>query len=424
MTGAGGKNDHTLTTPSFQQSASTADDAIVADLSAGEENNKGASHPRWFRRYGHGLDHSNLNEEEKHRARELILALRWRDSRATISLILFIGSVWVLSLFSSYTTEVVSNQMRTPSLFDYDITRIVAIIALSLTLYFIGTAPLRHRYYLAVIPSDVGYILICILIYGASFYGFLQTAQRKHSYILLGLAYASIIALYTIILALAFLVAYTSWRRHADRRAMEKRPQNVVVGALVEVIGICEKDWDDLKKRGRALILLEQAANSVQHGLSYSMRAYDFDTHAWLLKETEKRAESIRNLKRLICLSSPESRKSLIEQCHTLLRRVLEGNWKDLPTVELPVASSVMPWTVRLGQLARQLLNAFLPLLILFGLQALDVPLKEPAAPYLWAGAVAWALIGVILALDPTAREKGNFAKDMAEAVKNLRPGS
>jgi hypothetical protein len=103
----------------------------------------------------------------------------------------------------------------------------------------------------------------------------------------------------------------------------------------------------------------------------------------------------------------------------------LRSKWelRGFPTTEVELLQEIKSWPVRLGQLLRQLMAAFTPLLILFGLKIVDAPLKEPAAPYLWAGAAAWALVGVVVTLDPAAKEKGEFAKDIAATVQSLRPG-
>jgi hypothetical protein len=255
------------------------------------------------------------------------------------------------------------------------------------------------------------------------FYFSLGQALERKSPAFLAIAYAFISAAYAIITAAIYILFLAYWIGRTERKSVERLPQNELVGAMVEAIGVCGNQWDDLKARSRVLLLLERSANALQYGLPHVLQPRDNATHAWFLRETKKRAQSVRDLKRVVCLSTPDAAERTIVRCREFLRLGLNGNWRGFPTTEVELLQDIKSWPVRLGQLLRQLMAAFTPLLILFGLKIVDAPLKEPAAPYLWAGAAAWALVGVVVTLDPAAKEKGEFAKDIAATVQSLRPG-
>jgi hypothetical protein len=391
-------------------------------------NRRRSRRDRWLKQYKEGLECSGLGQEEQVRAVELIEKLQVRDrKKSRIGNVLIVSS-WILGGGGPLVTPVLVSKWSGGELI-YDRPGLfLAYLVIWLILYLGAFAPLFR--YSSYSPFILWYSLALVTSYAITVQllaRILTDASRQHRPIpewQLLLANSFLGALVATVVSVVVLLLVFYWERRTDRRYAQQLPLGVIIAAFSKAIGRCT-DWDDLRARSAILQSLEEAADAVEHGLTVLLKAGDDHTQDWLIVETRKRAAAIRMLKRPVCLPGTQSRIAVLRHCENTLRLALNGNLLDLPTQELVAeARRPEPLLIRARQIAQRLVTALVPLLVLIAVDIAGAPLEPPGSTYLWTAAIAWALIGIILVLDPAAREKGGFAKDLSEAVSRFRPGS
>jgi hypothetical protein len=159
--------------------------------------------------------------------------------------------------------------------------------------------------------------------------------------------------------------------------------------------------------------MLEEAASAFEKGLARTLGKTDDITNSWLLDEIKKRAAGIRQVKRSVCLPTSDTPSQIIHKLERWISIVTRGAWAEIPVFEPPRGRS-RSWQVALLTAMRHLLISLLPLAILGAARVSGTELDPTISKYLWSIAIGWAILGVILALDPRLRDKLAIINDAA----------
>jgi hypothetical protein len=176
-----------------------------------------------------------------------------------------------------------------------------------------------------------------------------------------------------------------------------------------------------MRQRILAVRMLERAADDFEKGFVKAVGRTDDITNAWLLEEINHRAAGIREIKRDVCLPKRDTHIQIKNKLGSLISTIADGAWAELPTFDPP---PIRPGRRRLLMgLVRQALVAFLPLGILAFTKVADISLDSTISAYLWTGAIGWAILGILVILDPGLRDRVAAFRDTADSWRSFHSG-
>jgi hypothetical protein len=213
------------------------------------------------------------------------------------------------------------------------------------------------------------------------------------------------------------LLAATWWTIKMDRWRNDLTDA-MVLSSLLLALRATQGDWPRMRQRILALRMLEDAAANFEKGFVRAIGRTDDTTNAWLLAEINHRAAGIREIKRDVCLPKRDTRTQIKDKLEALICVIADGVWAELPTFEPP---NISPGRRRrLIGIVRQVFIAFLPLGILGFTKVANISLDSTISAYLWTSAIGWAILGVLVILDPGLRDRVAAFRDTAESWRSF----
>jgi hypothetical protein len=223
------------------------------------------------------------------------------------------------------------------------------------------------------------------------------------------------------VLVLGFTLLASPFMNEASVRTIKAYPDIYVISQLLESLRQAYGDWRDIRTRTRILENIEGAARTIERGLAHRFGTDNSGFDDSLSREMQRRAAGFRMLKKQIGLGGETEQEKLIWELENALSYVLHGQWGKLPAADL-VDTPPERLETRVKRLVRQLLTAFLPLLLLAGSRIVNIPIEPAIASYAWTAAVVWALVAVMLLLDPASGSRLPIVKDATDLTKSIRP--
>jgi hypothetical protein len=220
------------------------------------------------------------------------------------------------------------------------------------------------------------------------------------------------------ILVLSCALVGTIWRTIKMDRWRNDLTDAMVLSSLLLALRATRGDWLRMRQRILALRMLEMAADDFEKGFAKVIGRTDDTTNAWLLGEINHRAAGIREIKRDICLPKRDTHTQIKDKLEALICAIADGVWAELPTFNPP---DISPGRRRiLIGLVRQTFIAFLPLGILAFTRVANISLDSTISAYLWTSAVGWAILGILVILDPGLRDRVAAFRDAAESWRGF----
>jgi hypothetical protein len=227
-----------------------------------------------------------------------------------------------------------------------------------------------------------------------------------------------ILILAAVIIPSSCVLLAATWRTIKMDRWRNDLTDAMVLSSLLLALRAIQGDRPRMRQRVLALRMLEDAATNFEKGFARAIGRADDTTNAWLLGEIKHRAAGIREIKRDICLPSRDANTQVKDELETLICAAVDGAWAELPTFDPP---PIRPGRRRLLiGLVRQALVAFLPLGILAFTKVADVSLDSTISGYLWTSAIGWAILGILVMLDPGLRDRVAAFRDTAESWRSF----
>jgi hypothetical protein len=272
-------------------------------------------------------------------------------------------------------------------------------------------------------PRFAGLWMISVLfIYVVLIARILQIAPPSQSYeglppyfaVLCGLSTA---ITFTILSESCRLAAMAWWKIKMDRWRNDLTDA-MVLSPLLLTLRATQGDWLQMQQRISALGMLEEAAANFEKGFARAIGRTDDTTNAWLLREINHRAAGIREIKRDVCFPKRDTHTQIKDKLEALICAIADGVWAELPTFEPPDISPGR--RRRLIGILRQFFIAFLPLGILGFTKVADISLDSTISAYLWTSAIGWAVLGILVILDPRLRDRVAAFRDTAESWRSF----
>jgi hypothetical protein len=253
-------------------------------------------------------------------------------------------------------------------------------------------------------------------------YAFLMMFLRNEEIILGHLSMAmfvGVMSCFTVATLLLLDTLITDIPKRFKRRQLTKDfPTGVITDNLLDILYWVERkdtDWGSSKTAQIILPHLEKIAVALQ-SLADQMRIGDLATDFWYRQAMNQKADSVRNLKKWVLTPQPQTRTDFQKRISETLIQLLERNWDAFLAPEKPKEDQVdeedkkaaqSEWRrsfgFRLWRTTRQIIAAFLPLIIVLVWLRYLPPITEPLASYITIFTIVWAVLAILHIIDPTA---------------------
>jgi hypothetical protein len=198
----------------------------------------------------------------------------------------------------------------------------------------------------------------------------------------------------------------------ADSKFVDK-----ILSAL-EIVHHADRSWTSLSTKNALMRELEEAATIAKQALPRALRTGDEDTDVWLRKRCNEIAASLRAKKTWVCMPKSDTRDRIAESLTRCFLNAVTGTWDGVETAEEPPLTR-QDIKLRVRAMFVGLVEALLPAAVYFGAQRLGHLPQGPLSDYLGVGVFLWALIVILLAIDPKFGEK----VETLGKVVSLAPG-
>jgi hypothetical protein len=213
-------------------------------------------------------------------------------------------------------------------------------------------------------------------------------------------------------LSLAIVYWYGRVRRH-NARMMTLDMLGYIADRLDET-----EARTSISERDDIVDSLEYVAHTIEHDVIDQIPARDDGSREWFLHQLRGVAENVRQMKRAVLAPSDADWKNLLQALRHQIVAVATDDWKHALYEEPP---AVVPKSARdrLLGIARSATVALLP-----GAAVLAANLTLDLGPgaFRWAVviALAWALLSILLSLDPSFRDKLETAQSLASSWREV----
>jgi tetratricopeptide (TPR) repeat protein len=179
----------------------------------------------------------------------------------------------------------------------------------------------------------------------------------------------------------------------------------------------------DAAKRRGWMTELERLAVGVERDLPHSLASGDPSSQRTIQAHARGAAAALRRMKETIALPNETSWRELTDQLTGLARALAVHDFSSWPAPlpEVIVKRPPRPPWRRAMDTARTVLVIFAPALGAF-LLPLVLPLSGPGVPWLRFATTVWALLGIIIALDPDWSNRIAKMRQWIDLVRSATP--
>ena len=199
-------------------------------------------------------------------------------------------------------------------------------------------------------------------------------------------------------------------------------PDLIVVDALLEAVAQprAARPGIDLRMAARCNVQLERAARALAKDVPRCLNASDPVTSQWLSGRALGMAASIRQLKMALLTPREGSRAYVEDEIWRRLDAILTGRFDELAWTDVSHTGDPGDLRTRVGSWVRTFVIVLGPLIALSIVQLTAFAIERPYADWLRFGAVIWALVSLMIRLDPLF----TATLDAAGKLRSALPGS
>jgi hypothetical protein len=135
---------------------------------------------------------------------------------------------------------------------------------------------------------------------------------------------------------------------------------------------------------------------------------------------TEQMAAAQRGLKSWVLMPKPDTREQFIARIVDTFVHAATGEWDALARSEDEPQTQRERWRIKATAVAKAIVIALLPLLILWGVQQSPLKIPELVAGYATIGVLLWMVLTLLTSLDASLHTKVSVMEKVAQSVPFL----
>jgi len=217
-------------------------------------------------------------------------------------------------------------------------------------------------------------------------------------------------------IAQSIIIAGLLWRTHLSRSWALAGAVDALLTVLCEIRDPAARSR--MPDRDRWAHAIEQAAALIERELATALGGYDPQTRQVTAAHCRGAARALRDLKRDVAMPSAGSWERVEAELVHAFTALADGDLGELRTAEEPPREQLprSRWS-RTAAALRAVLVAAVPVATVVALQPVLDLAKEH---YHWAkvGAAGWALVYLLISVDPTMREKFEVVSDLVSLAR------
>jgi len=191
-----------------------------------------------------------------------------------------------------------------------------------------------------------------------------------------------------------------------EKRSNRVYPLAAIVDGLSNVVVAIRYEgshWNSLGNRHYIAKNLENAARCIELFLPGRLATGDAVMDAWLKSECEARAAGLRELEKDILFARVEEHDDYRKSMQDVLLHAIRCEWDALPYSTPDKPTPREKWSSRLVSVARALVIAAFPLLLLLWIKRPSFPVVITGQPLIWTklGLFVWLVVALIPIVDP-----------------------
>jgi tetratricopeptide (TPR) repeat protein len=351
-------------------------------------------------------------------ARKTIRAERFRDSVRWITGILALAGVWSVLYFLVFSIH--------PSLSKPDCAGLATLTAAAgggifwISDLFVWAGLSRLRIVARCILTLAVLVAAALLIYRVNYFS-VHTAISSATSLTRLMISLALIAAATLTAAIEFpnglAVLISEFRIGVFRR---RNPRAAILDHLFALIGDMRNVSlrNDLSARSRWIRTLEQVSQRLERDLPRYYGTMDPQTADWMNQRAAGAGRWVRRLQRHVMLPTEGSWDRLSSSLQDMAATVAIGDFAGLRWAEPPRVAAKRKRIWMLQKIVQTLTVMFLPLLALA-----VIGLLTPLTGGLYRSGtllcIGWAILYLLLSIDPTLREKIGTARDLIGTVRD-----
>jgi hypothetical protein len=205
---------------------------------------------------------------------------------------------------------------------------------------------------------------------------------------------------FSLLYSLTFLPLFFSviilsyaWRYNSDSKVFSQ------LASIYSKVMTESENWDEPQFKKTLSRGLEDVAQNIERHFREQLKSLgDRSTAEWLRREGARKANTVRELKKWVCMPTVDSRERLLERLSSDLIHLAHGDWAALPAVDGPTGP---PLASRVLAAVRNLLLAALMLGGVWLLLQPWIPLDRALITFLAAPLTIVSAFFLVSAVDP-----------------------
>jgi hypothetical protein len=204
-----------------------------------------------------------------------------------------------------------------------------------------------------------------------------------------------------------------------DQAIRSRRPYANLVDHVLSIVQLLSRmPIGQLPSSSAGLISeFEQAAVTVERHLPRIVATADVRTGDWLKIRSAGIAASLRDYKMRVLIPGSQTALELHTEMRSLLVSLGNGDWNAIRSCD-PDPVTRREGARRLFSFGRSIFTALMPAIVLLLVQQTDYKLTGGVANWAIVASVAWAVVSLLLLIDPQFAEKFGFVTGATTSVR------
>jgi hypothetical protein len=293
----------------------------------------------------------------------------------------------------------------------------IALVIFLMPITFLALLPKRFREYMAFESVTFTWLGTLLLICAIVLWRLLLLLRERSLGTFSQAAAVIMMGMFSYLLMMVIVIPLGNLlRSNLKRRMARLAPDAVIVDGFLKVLSLTESKGKRLLRvdtKRELVATLEEVASCVERYLPGRLETRDFITDGELRKTSEQMAAGVRDLMAQLFNAKSDTSIEFKSRVTDYFKRAARGHWGSFPLVEPKRLSRPEILQSQLKALARGIVSAAVPIVLLLLVKRLGVVPEGQLLTYLTVGSYIWAALTLLSHVDQNYSAKLGALKDV-----------